>query len=394
MAGTEPGRRASAPFWRHIRSRHHDAHVLRPRRERLLLGERERLCPGCLQPLDRPGGLACPAWQAGWIASPPSASSLYSYAPGTTQADGVTSSFYDPSGNLVQQSTPGLSAAENSSGAAADVDTTLTAYDADGNAYCTVTPTNAAAGKTCPSTPPTSAPTGTAEGYETEIYDVGDNLISDTDPVGDTTSYTYDAATGDQLTVSVSDTGSSWVTTACDWYYYQSSSSCGSGTPATGGGLGSAEYSTTGGGVVTTTTYEPSGSAETTTTPAGTTTDGYDVSGDLTSTSYSATAVGYSSPANVTYTYNTDGTRHTMTDGTGTTTYTYDDAGDTTAQQFVASATGLASTTVEYGYGTAGTIGTITYPSYGSYSSPQATYSYDADGNMISKTLTVMHTIA
>src|SRR5580700_5239679 len=100
-------------------------------------------------------------------------------------------------------------------------------------------------------------------------------------------------------------------------------------------------------GELTTTTYYPGDATDvTTTTAVGTSTDAYDANGDLTSTTYSGTATGYSTPHNLTETYNPDGTRATTTDVTGTTTYSYDYAGDMTSQALVATGgTGLANTT-------------------------------------------------
>ncbi len=76
-----------------------------------------------------------------------------------------------------------------------------------------------------------------------------------------------------------------------------------------------------------------------------------------------------------------------MADASGTTTYTNDANGDVTQQQFVAgSGTGLANKTVNYSYYTTGVQAAVTYPTYGSHTSPAATYTYDALGNMASVT--------
>ena len=179
------------------------------------------------------------------------------------------------------------------------------------------------------------------------------------------------------------------VTTNC---YYWETSTCASGAPANGGdptGL----YSTTtpptqadSGGIVTSYTYLPGGSTSTVTTPSGTTTDTYDANGDLHAKNYSNVASGYSATPNVTYSYYPDGSKETMADGTGTTTYNYDANGDLTSQALAAGAgTGLTSNTVSYGYFTTGVRQTVTYPQSGS-SSPSATYTYDASGQMASVT--------
>ena len=318
----------------------------------------------------------CPAWQSAWIAASPSPAALYSSTPSSTQANDVTMSFYDPNGNLVQQTNP-------------DVSTTATAYDPDGHAYCVLSALDLSTWLTahsgssypyqCPTSPPTTAPTtGSNPNYETKIYDAAANLLSDTDGNGDTTSYAYDPAS--KQTTTTSPTGG--VTTNC---YYWQTSTCASGAP-TAGGTGSSLYSTTtpatqqdSSGAVTTYTYFPGGTTDVTTTQSGTTTDGYDANGDLASTSYSNTASGYATPANVSYTYYPDGSQHTMTDGTGETTTNENANGETTSSSFTASG-GLTSTTTSYTYFTTGARASLTYPPLGSVPTPEVTYTYDATG--------------
>ncbi|MGD0748329.1 MAG: RHS repeat-associated core domain-containing protein [Acidimicrobiales bacterium] len=331
-----------------------------------------------------PSSYQCPPWQSGWIATPPNPSTEYSSTPSATQANEVTLNFDDANGDQVQSTNP-------------DVDTTVSVLDPAGRVYCTIDGTNTAAylaahsGATypyaCPTTPPTSAPsTGSDPGYATAIYDAAGHTLSSSDADGNTTTYGYDPF-GDQT--SVTDPNGN-VTTNC---YYLSSDGCASGAPADGGAA-SALYSTTRpdtsadpSGETTATTYEPGGATASVTTPAGTTITGYDAAGDLTSTDYSGTASGYSTPADVTDTYFQDGSRHTMTDGSGTTTYGYDDAGDQTTDAFVAgSGTGLADQGMTYAYDAAGQVASITYPSYGTTSDPTATYTYDAADRMASLT--------
>ena len=329
------------------------------------------------------GAYQCPTWQSAWIAAPPSPTSLYSNTPTSAQAKDVTTTFFNPDGQQIQSTNP-------------DVETTVSAVNADGNAYCSSDPTNMAAWLShnptgtypylCPSTPPTSAPTGTTTGYMTTIFDAAGNTLSSTDQVGDTTSYSYDA-TGNLLTTT---DPRGKVTTDC-YYYENASGQCANGAPG-GGGLESDQYSTTTpattadpSGELTTTTYFPGDLVETTSNPAATTTDAYDVAGDLTSVTSSGVAAGYGIPANVSYSYNSDGTRHAMTDDTGTTTYGYDDNGDVTSKALVATG-GLANATTSYGYFDTGVLSSVTYPTYGSYSTPQVTYAYDATGAMISET--------
>jgi RHS repeat-associated protein len=328
----------------------------------------------------------CPTWQPGWIVAPPTPTGttpLYSTSPSSAQANNVTTTFFNADGTQIQTTNP-------------DVQTSVTAVDADQRTYCTSDPTNVATWLTanptgtypylCPSTPPTSAPTGTAAGYDTTLFDDAGRTLSSTDQVGDTTTYTDDPA-GNQLTVT---DPRGKVTTNC---YYGQTGTCAASAPAAGGSYDDL-YSTTTpatsadpSGETTTYTYFPGDTAETTTTPAGTTADAYDADLDLTGSTYSDTASGYATPANVSYTYNVDGSRLTMVDASGTTTYTDDAMGDVTQQQFTAgSGTGLANTTVGYGYFTTGAESSVTYPSYTGHSSPEATYTYDALGNMATET--------
>ena len=73
----------------------------------------------------------CPLWQASWITEPPSPNALYSATPDPEQANQVTTSFYNANKDLLQQSN-------------ADVSTTVTAYNGDGNAYCAIAATELA----------------------------------------------------------------------------------------------------------------------------------------------------------------------------------------------------------------------------------------------------------
>ncbi|MHB1534616.1 MAG: LamG-like jellyroll fold domain-containing protein [Acidimicrobiales bacterium] len=331
-------------------------------------------------------GYQCPTWQVGWITAPPNPTSLYSSSPSASQANNVTTTFYNANGDQVQTTNP-------------DVQTTVTAVDGNGRAYCSSDPTNVSAWLTahpsgtypypCPTRPPTSPPAqGSNPGYLTTIFDAAGRTISSTDQVGDTTSYTYSPG-GQKLTTS-DPRGN--VTTNC-YYYQNGDGQCATAAPA-GGGSADNLYSTTTpatnaepSGQTTTTTYYPGGLTKATTSPAGTATDNYDASGDLTSVTYSNTAAGYAALANLSYTYYVDGSRHTMTDASGTTTYSYDAAANTTSQAFTAgTGTGLSDTTVSYGYFTTGAPASVTYPSYTGHTSPQVTYSYDPTGAMTSET--------
>jgi RHS repeat-associated protein len=326
----------------------------------------------------------CPLWQPGWIVIPPSPTALYSTTPTASQANNVSTAFFNADGVAVQSTNP-------------DVQTSISVTDADGRTYCTSDPVNVSAWLTanpsgiypylCPSTPPTSAPT-TTTGYVTTILDHAGRTLSSTDQVGNTTAYTYDPS---GHTTTVTDPRGQ-VTTSC--YYRQSGiGQCAAGAPAAGGSLDDLYSQTTPAttadpsGATTTYTYFPGDTAHVTSAPSGTTTDSYDASLDLTGVAYSGTASGYSTPSNLSYTYFADGSRHNMVDASGTTTYTDDANGDVTNQQFAAGGgTGLANNTVAYGYFTTGVRSSVTYPTYGSHASPQATYTYDALGKMTSVT--------
>jgi RHS repeat-associated protein len=343
----------------------------------------------------------CPAWQANWIETSklPSPTALYSSSPSASQANNVTTTFYDADGDEVQSSNADLNTPSGSETAIPE--TTIYAYDGDGRVFCTSDPTNfgtwLAANPSgtypyiCPTTPPTSPPT-TTTGYTTTIYDSAGRTLSSTDQLGDTTSYTY-APGGQVLTVT---NPSTKVTTNC-YYYENGSGQCAHAAP-TGGGSGDDLYQTTTpatsadpSGETTSYTYYAGDASDTTTTPAGTTTDAYDALGDLASQTYSGAASGYAVPATVSFTYNADGSRYKMTDGTGTTTYGYDSAGDLTSQDFSpTAASGLASEDYSYGYYDNGALESVTYPSFTqnghTYNNATATYTYDARGNEASVT--------
>jgi YD repeat-containing protein len=73
---------------------------------------------------------------------------------------------------------------------------TYTAYDHAGNAYCTVAPAEAAAGVTCPSSPPATPPTVGDDPYlgaTITTYDTSGQAVQVTSPLGGITLTTYDA---------------------------------------------------------------------------------------------------------------------------------------------------------------------------------------------------------
>jgi RHS repeat-associated protein len=327
---------------------------------------------------------SCPQWLPGYANAVPSVATLYAPSSGSPLAVGVTTSFYNADGELVQSSGP-------------DKATTVSVYGPGGQVVCAQDAADMAATLAaspseawpyaCPASPVTTPPvSGSGPGYEASIYDLGGRLASSTDATGATTSYTY-GADGSVLTT----TGpGGQVTTDC---YYWEASGCAANAPAGGGDAGDL-YSTTSPpaagepkGATTKYTYLPGGATATTTTAAGTATSTYDAAGDLLSTAYSSPAAGYEAAPRVGYTYNAAGLVHTMTDGTGTTTYTYDDDGDLLASAFsAASASGLGSGTTSYTYYPDGQRASLTYPVAPSGGSPTVGYSYNASGQLQSLT--------
>jgi RHS repeat-associated protein len=160
----------------------------------------------------------CAAWQTSWIDAPPS---LYSLISDSNVPVDVTTSFYDPDGNLVESINP-------------NYDTSVSTYDADGRVYCSASPANVAnylsANPTaswpylCPTILPTSPPTGTP-GYTTTMYDDQGNVLSSTDPTGNTTTYTYDSA-GNKL----SSTDAAGNKTSYCYYYENATGQCAAST--------------------------------------------------------------------------------------------------------------------------------------------------------------------
>ncbi len=129
------------------------------------------------------------------------------------------------------------------------------------------------------------------------------------------------------------------------------------------------------GGPFTVETYDGTGHVLTTKTNAGTTTDGYNKDGELTSVSYSGTATGYSAPTNITYTYNADGDQTKMVDGSGTTTTGYDGFG---RMLYTSDGAGKGA---NYGYNADGEVTTLKYTD-----SKTVSRTYNSIGQMTSTT--------
>jgi RHS repeat-associated protein len=160
----------------------------------------------------------CPPWQPGWIVTPPDplgSAPLYTTGtPSSAQAKNVTTTFYNEDGQEVQTTDP-------------DIQTSITAVDADGRTYCTSDPSNVDAGSypyPCPA-PGASHVTGTV----TTSYDADDNVVSTADQDNDVTGYSYDAA-GDKIAMT---DPRGYATSYC-YYYEDSSGECATGARANG----------------------------------------------------------------------------------------------------------------------------------------------------------------
>jgi RHS repeat-associated protein len=118
-------------------------------------------------------GVACPS-------SPPSSPPT----PGSDPYLGATITTYNANGQVVQVTNPlgGIS---------------YEAYDEVGEAYCSVTPSQAALGVTCPSTAPSSPPTIGSDSYlgtTITTYNANGQVVQVTNPLGGITLTDYDGA--------------------------------------------------------------------------------------------------------------------------------------------------------------------------------------------------------
>jgi RHS repeat-associated protein len=307
-------------------------------------------------------------------------------------------------------------------------DDTTDAYTSIGQLYCSTSPKATAASVVCPSSPSTRVANTTSL-----TFDSSDTVVAtSTDPLGNTTDYTYDAD-GNQIQVetpagvynlnvydaddrSIEVVGGFWTsaqtvtTTAYD--VAPGSTNCSSSvtnatsctvvTQAEGIGTGtlnavtSSYYDAFGnliqttdpGGEVTADTYDQANNLHTTTTGAGTTTYAYQPNNWLSTETYSGATSGFSAPSTSTsFTYFNDGARKTMVDSTGTTTYGYDGYGR------LDSVVDGAGNKVTYGCNADGSVNCLSYPSSGSSTCLNASsgtgiiaYVYDAADRMISLT--------
>jgi YD repeat-containing protein len=248
-------------------------------------------------------------------------------------------------------------------------------YNADGKQICSSDPNASASGYSC-------ASSGTV-GRTITTYTALGRIATQADPLGHVTTYYYDAdnnmiafteGEGNPQTCDPATTGH------CAYTYYltydHADRMTSSTTPAT------ATLST---GVTTNYTWDADGNRHTVTDPLGqVATYSYDGLDEVTGLTYSNTA--HSTP-NVTFTYTNESQSRTMVDGTGTTTYSYDADGRTTQVQNGAGAT------VSYVYDLNANPTCIAYPgaSQGCNFSPSSSntvvdYTYDHDDRMSSIT--------
>jgi RHS repeat-associated protein len=248
---------------------------------------------------------------------------------GTTRVAGTTSWNYDADGEVVLQTNP-------------LTQTASTAYDvAHGPADCTATITGAAY---CTVTDSASGDV-TATYYDQDGRQVGQ--VAGVGPPTETkTTTTYDVIPG---------TGSCATGVATATSCTVTTNGNGQSTATYLNAATEAIKAVAPGSLVTTATYDGTGHELTTTTAAGTTTDGYNKDGRVTSVGYSGTASGYAKPTNVAYTYNADGQQTKMTDGTGTTMTGYNGFGQ------LSSTHDGASESVGYGYDADGEVTTLIY---------------------------------
>jgi len=136
------------------------------------------------------------------------AGSVYTTANSSTYGNvagaGPTLTYYDGSGRVV-----GSTDARGY--------TSETAYNSAGLPWCSVDAEEySVRGVSCPSTPLTSPPTGTAEGFTTTIYDAKGDVTSVTDPDGATTSYGYTSSSFPWVATVVTDPAGTVTTKTLD----------------------------------------------------------------------------------------------------------------------------------------------------------------------------------
>lgn len=356
----------------------------------------------------------------------PTATTSYSYGDGhpgdltevSDPAGHVTDYTYDTQGDVATMTTHpkgGIS------------DTTAFVYDELGRKVCMASPNATAAGVQCPAAgQPRVADTTTWS------YDPDSELISVTDPRGNTATYGYDDDGNRDLitdpdgnvtktvydadsrlsTVTAGYETSAAATTSYSYDIVPGSGACASSvsgaifcTSVTDpGGATTVDYFNSRGERIrednpasgtASATYDTAGNLSTLTTKGGAATYHYNPDAEVSSVSYSNPSTGYAAAASVTYNYDADGNRISMSDGTGGTSYSYD------SLERLTTVTNGAGSAIGFGYDLDNEVTSITYP--GSSHVVNQTYdgagrettvadwlghttnfSYDANGNLTS----------
>jgi RHS repeat-associated protein len=169
-----------------------------------------------VDPVDYQKGVVCPAYGAAHV--PGTTTDTFDAAgdvlTSTDALGNVTTNTYDTSGHLHSTTDPDGTTTTNTYNGAnqviqqtqtfgATTATTLNAYDALGHKYCTVAPSQAAKGVTCPTTEPTTPPTPANPptlisdpylGATIDTFDAIGRVIQVTSPTGGVTYNAYDDA--------------------------------------------------------------------------------------------------------------------------------------------------------------------------------------------------------
>ena len=335
------------------------------------------------------------------VTCPPSPDST----PPTQAIPGATVSVYDSQGELVKKIDPMGNTSEYS-------------YDSLGQEVCAISPKNAAAGGSCPTSPDSTPPTQAIPGATVSIYDADGNLVKTTDPAGDTSLASYDLDSEEVCSVSAHEASAgvtcpqsptstpptSAIPGATVSKYDADGNQVETIDPA--GGESLASYDQDGYEVCSVSAFEeakgvscpPEGGALPTSAISGADISIYDADGRLLSS--------YDGNGNKsTRTYDAIGNTLTTTDATGTTYYSYNDPaypGETTSETTPISTTSYSyyidgqleskknalGTTVSYAYDADGRLSQVT-PSTTSpalSSTSKVTYSYWPDGERKSMT--------
>jgi YD repeat-containing protein len=241
-----------------------------------------------------------------------------------------------------------------------------------------------------------AAPLGETTSY---TYDADRNLISTTDADGNKTTYVYDLA-NEETEVEPASGGDQYTYYTLDGKVLDQKDGNVHAVLTYGyNALNEVTSETDALGKVTSYTYDADGNQLTEQQPGGScpgtgcTTMTYDADNELTSVTYSSSTT----PSVTSITYDSDGQRTGMTDGTGTSSWTWNSLHDLTSY------TDGAGAEVQYQDNLDGLVTQITYP--GNLSVTEGynkadqwtstedwlghtfTYAYDADGNLTSTTL-------